>query len=297
MPNNGRVLVPEVFYEDRRCAYHQARLRADPASVAFIVYDFIPWLHPDRIGVEQSAHLMPYLRLLRTARRLAFISGATCADYARRVMRGRGVNGIVLPLGCDSLGLARQAFSAGRRGFLCIGSIDGRKNQDRVLRAFQMLWARGHEIPLTVVGDAFPRVDVTEFEATRSHRLFAWHRHAGDAIVGDLLRTARGTIYASEIEGYGIPPMESLYAGVPVICAEALPSVAELPFAGQVRLAKITPETIADAVVMLSNDDIAARLWKEAQHLTLATWGDFARQTASWMQSAVSPTDPPAATN
>ena len=118
LPNNGRVLVPEVFYEDRRCAYHQARLRADPASVAFIVYDFIPWLHPDRIGVEQSAHLMPYLRLLRTARRLAFISGATRADYARRVMRGRGVNGIVLPLGCDSLGLARQAFSAGRRGFL-----------------------------------------------------------------------------------------------------------------------------------------------------------------------------------
>ena len=128
LPIDGRIFVPEVFFEGHRCAYYQAQLEADRNAVGFIVYDFIPWLYPASIGVAQTAPLMPYLRLLRSARRLAFISKATRRDYAQRVMRGRGADGPVLALGCDGLGLARQEFTPDRRGFLCIGSIDGRKN-------------------------------------------------------------------------------------------------------------------------------------------------------------------------
>jgi glycosyltransferase involved in cell wall biosynthesis len=228
---------------------------------------------------------MPYLRLLRSTQRLAFISKATRCDYAQRVMRGRGVDGPVLALGCDGLGLARQTFTPDRRGFLCIGSIDGRKNQDRVLRAFQMLWAQGHGIPLTIVGNAFAQIDASAFEAARAHPLFGWHRHADDETVRDLLNSARGTVYASELEGYGLPPIESLHVGLPVICAASVPSLADLSSAGQVRLVQVTPEAIADAVLTLSDDATAARLWDEARRLTLVTWNTFAHQAADWMQS------------
>jgi hypothetical protein len=84
LPSAPRVFVPEVFFDQRRCDFHYARLREQADSVGFIVYDFIPWLHPDRIGVTSSAPLMPYLRLLSTARRLAFISAATRAVSASR---------------------------------------------------------------------------------------------------------------------------------------------------------------------------------------------------------------------
>ena len=135
LPINDRIFVPEVFFEGRRCAYYQARLEADRNAVGFVVYDFIPWLYPDSIGVAQSAPFMPYLRLLRSTQRLAFISNATRRDYAQRVMRGRGADGPVLALGCDELGLARQRFTSDRRGFLCIGSIDGRrKSRPRLAR-------------------------------------------------------------------------------------------------------------------------------------------------------------------
>jgi glycosyltransferase involved in cell wall biosynthesis len=285
LPIGGRIFVPEVFFEGRRCAYHQAQLEADRNAVGFIVYDFIPWLHPASIRAAQSVPLMPYLRLLRSTQRLAFISKATRCDYAQRVMRGRGVDGPVLALGCDGLGLARQTFTPDRRGFLCIGSIDGRKNQDRVLRAFQMLWAQGHDIPLTIVGNAFAQIDASAFEAARAHPLFSWHRHADDETVRELLNSARGTVYASELEGYGLPPIESLHVGLPVICAASVPSLADLSSAGQVRLVQVTPEAIADAVLTLSDDATAARLWDEARRLTLVTWNTFARQAADWMQS------------
>jgi glycosyltransferase involved in cell wall biosynthesis len=286
LPKNGHVFVPEVFFEGRRCAYHQARVRIDPTSVGFIAYDFIPWLHPERIGVKETASLMPYLRLLRSTRRIAFISAATREDYTRRIMRGGGEYGRILPLGCDGLGLEHQTFSPLRRGFLCIGSIDGRKNQDRVLRAFQMLWEQGYDIPLTIVGKAFDNVDLSEFDAARTHPQFAWDREATDERVRELLRKARGTIYASEIEGYGLPPVESLHAGLPVICSGSVASVRDLPPDGQIRLPDMTPEAIAAAVLTLSDDGAAAKLWSEAQGPTLVTWDDFASQTAYWMQSA-----------
>jgi glycosyltransferase involved in cell wall biosynthesis len=285
LPIGGRIFVPEVFFEGRRCAYHQAQLEADRNAVGFIVYDFIPWLHPASIGVAQSAPMMPYLRLLRSTQRLAFISKATRCDYTHRIMRGRGAEGPVLVLGCDGLGLARQMFSPNRRGFLCIGSIDGRKNQDRVLRAFQMLWAQGHDIPLTIVGNAFAQIDVSAFDAARAHPLFSWHRHADDETLRDLLSSARGTVYVSELEGYGLPPIESLHLGLPVICAASVPSLADISSAGQIRLVQVTPEAIADAVLTLSNDAAAARLWDEARRLTLVTWRTFASQAADWMRS------------
>lgn len=287
LPEVDRILIPEVFFDADRCRFYRARLSANATSVAFIVYDFIPWLHPDRIGVRQSASLMPYLRLLRSSGRLAFISSKTKHDYTERVMRGRSpANGPVLSLGSDGLGLRDQAFAAGRRGFLCIGSIDGRKNQDQILRAFQILWAQGHQIPLTIVGDCFPQIDASAFESARAHPLFCWYRHADDKTLRYLLSGIRGTIYVSDLEGYGIPPVESLYAGIPVICSASVPSLADLSSAGQVRLERVNPAAIAEAVLTLSDNAICARLWDEARNLHLATWDTFARQVADWMECA-----------
>ena len=148
-----------------------------------------------------------------------------------------------------------------------------------------MLWAQGHDIPLTIVGNAFAQIDASAFEAALAHPLFTWRRHADDETLRDLLSTARGTVYASELEGYGLPPVESLHLGLPVICAASVPSVADLSPAGQIRLVQVTPEAIADAVLTLSDDATAARLSNEARRLTLVTWSTFARQAADWMRS------------
>jgi len=65
-----------------------------------------------------------------------------------------------------------------------------------------------------------------------------------------------------------------------------VPSVADLPPLGQIRLARVTPEAIAEAVLTLADDATARRLWEEARRLSLVTWDSFARQTADWMAAA-----------
>ena len=278
----SRILVPEVFYDTARCRFYRA---LPPEQVGFLLYDLIPYLHPAQIGVRQTASFMPYLRLLRDATHIGFISEQTRAEFTHRIRRTDQCPGPVLPLGADGLGVERQIFAATRTDFVCIGSIDGRKNQNLIIAAFQRLWQRGSHAHLTLVGNAFPRVDLSALEAIADHPHFTWHRDATDETVRGLLRGARATLYMSEIEGYGLPPVESLGAGIPVIVSDRVPSIRALPQAGQIRLTTLTLETIAEAVEAVCDDRIAQDLWQQAATLQLPGWADFARTTADWFSA------------
>ena len=150
-----------------------------------------------------------------------------------------------------------------------------------------MLWAAGSDARLALVGRPFahaaalPWVARLRALAAREPRL-TWDEDAGDARLAALYATARSTIYASEIEGYGLPPVESLHAGVPVIAHATLPSLAGRTRAGILPLAGTDADAIAAAVRAMERPTTARRLWAEAAGLRLGTWRDFARGVATW---------------
>jgi glycosyltransferase involved in cell wall biosynthesis len=287
LPAGAPIFVPELFFDPQRCGFYRDRLSRDPGSAAFLLYDFIPWLHPALIGVTETAPLMPYLALVRDASRTAFISGRTRDDYARRILRGRKQPeeaGPILALGGNGLGLERQDFAPARRLFVALGSVDGRKNQDRIVAAFRLLWqAGGFDFDLALVGRVFAHVDRRFLDAASAE--LPRFRHIADASDGEvrtLLRQARATVYASEVEGFGLPPLESLQAGIPVVAVEGLPSLSDLPPHGQIRIAAADPAAIADAVRRLADDAVTEALWRDASRLHLSSWRDFGAAAATW---------------
>lgn len=277
-----RLLSAELFLDPRRAGYYQDRLAR---RSYWLVYDFLPWLQPAWFGTGAAARLMPYLRALRAVDELAFISERTRADCAGRILR-RPCAGPVIPMGGDGLGLERLAFDPARRTFVMLGTIEQRKNAAAAMRAFRGLWAEGHDVELVMIGTTDP--DSTEemhlLEGLGAERRFRHLRHLSDAGVRAELRRARALLFPSEGEGYGIPPMEALHAGMPVIIAASLPAVAGQPGLGQVRLQQVTPGTIAEAVRRMLDDDTAARLWHEAGQLHVLGWAEFARHVARWVQ-------------
>jgi len=283
LPAHALAFVPEVFFDHARCAYYRERLRMDPHGSAFLLYDFIPWLYSDHFGGGGVAHLMPYLALIRDAPKTAFISSQTRAEYLRRIRRGRGGGGPVLPLGADGFDLERQSFTPLRRSFVAIGSIDGRKNQEQIVAAFVSLWQQGLAPPLVLIGRAFEHVNRDFLDQANTYPLFSWFEEASDEMVKRVMRGARATIYVSDVEGYGIPPVESLHVGIPVIATATVPSLMDLPTNGQIRLDTAQPEGIAAAVRRFEDDPAAAQLWDEVGELRLPTWRDCARQAAEWM--------------
>jgi glycosyltransferase involved in cell wall biosynthesis len=278
LPSDYRVFIPEVFYDHARCRFYEGR------APAMLAYDFLPFLRPDVFASTSSVKLMPYLRLLSKVPQVAFISEHTRREYEVRIAR-RPAPGPVLPLGADGLAVDRQVWHTGRTGYVCVGSLDTRKNQHSIVEAFTRLWEGGHTIPLTLIGRAFAGHNFEWLNAARRFPQFQWLEQATDADVAERMGRARATIYVSEAEGYGLPPVESLAVGVPVIVSASCPSVAMLEPPGMRRLHRVTPQAIAAAVLTLEDDAVAAALWREAKMLKFGTWRDFAWMAAAWLDN------------
>ncbi|MFL6760264.1 glycosyltransferase [Sphingomonas sp.] len=278
------IFIPEVFFDESRCRHYLWLLSQNPEKIYALFYDFIPWLYPDLIGVQRSHPLMWYLRVAQHVENAAFISDATRRDWATRILRDEQRSGTVLPLGADGLRVSRQTFNKKKRNFVVLGSIDGRKNQLSILRAFKKLWADDLSVELTLVGSVFAAEQAirAELEECAQCPHFRHVENATDTEIGEILSSARATIYASTTEGYGLPPVESLYAGIPSIVSRRVPSVAGL--SGGVRfLDEATPDEIANEVRALLRDGEAEKAWKEASKLSLPTWQQFGSATADWI--------------
>jgi alpha-1,3-rhamnosyl/mannosyltransferase len=111
---------------------------------------------------------------------------------------------------------------------LFLGTLEKRKNVGVLLDAYERLLARGREAPpLVLAGRATPDAD-DWLARLSSLRLGGRVRHLG--YVDDkerLYAGARLLVMPSLDEGFGIPALEAMAAGVPVIAADrgALPEV------------------------------------------------------------------------
>lgn len=283
LPTNATRFLPEVFFDSNRCRFYLDRIAKGDTKVALLAFDFLPYLEPALFGLRTALPLMDYLRLVQAVPQMAHISSKTRDDYERRIMRGRAAAGTVLPLGADGIRVGRQEWHSSRQSFVALGSLDGRKNQHVIIDAFTRLWRSGRDFPLTLIGRAFDNLDIEFIEKAFVYPQFRWLKDATDSEISAELRAARATIYISEHEGFGLPPVESLYVGIPVIATGAVPSLAMLPSDGQIRVAKPEPNLVAEAVERLANDDLTADLWREASQLQLSSWRDFADATAQWL--------------
>ncbi len=138
----------------------------------------------------------------------------------------------VTPLAADDLpvdtadedGMLARAGVSGPF-FLTVGGQDGRKNLATLYEAMHRLWARGVRIPLVQCGPSLSRE--TRVWAGRA----PWLRHVGfvsDAELVTLYRRCCALVYPSRYEGFGLPVLEAMSIGAPVICSteSSLPEVA-----------------------------------------------------------------------
>jgi glycosyltransferase involved in cell wall biosynthesis len=113
-----------------------------------------------------------------------------------------------------------------RKYLLCIGNQSPNKNVARLLEAHQLA---GPGIPpLVVAGGAAPGVaDVSlTYEGSPTENVHILGR-VSDETLRSLYESAAGFVFPSLNEGFGIPPLEALALGTPVLasCSGALPEV------------------------------------------------------------------------
>lgn len=286
IPDNydGYLLPEPTFYDHvidtaEFCALHMGR------RCMAMVYDAIPQTHPCYYPGSHTGATDRYYLTLGKFESLGFISAESQKIYEDRLRRAPIPNAFVMPLGADALGREKNPVPDVPT-FIVPGTIEPRKKHQEILSAFERLWSENRKCRLVFSG--IPGWNSRDFikrlrKLAQESDLFTWEERVTDSVMCEFVRSASAVIYISECEGYGLPPMESLALGCPVIVSDNLPSMADLPPDGQLRLPEVSEETIATAVAHLTDPAVNAGFRQAIAHLDLPSWERTASTFTEWL--------------
>lgn len=257
-----------------------------------IVYDALPQTHPQFFWGPHQGGTDRFFFTLTKLDSLAFISQKSRRVFEERLRRSPVPNALVFPLGADVFG--REANPApNSANFLVVGTVEPRKLHRVIMDAFDRLWESGRDYHLTFLGSPgwVPGNFIEQlYQRSQTDKNFHWIDKAADDHLLKALQAATGLIFVSELEGYGLPPLEALALGCPVIVSERLPSLEGLPGAGQIRLASVTEETVAAAADRMADPAVNAAMRENIKSLDLPTWRQSINDLAYWIKTTIDST-------
>jgi glycosyltransferase involved in cell wall biosynthesis len=148
---------------------------------------------------------------------------------------------------------------AGAPYILCLGPWVRRKNLEVVVKAFALLAHDFEEISLVITGDTsrgmkgYTQDELFGLLPARFHNRLHLAGYVSQERRNALVSGASALCYPSRFEGFGLPPLEAMAAGVPVLASDT-PAVAEVT-AGAALLAD--PDDAGEWAQALR------RLWEE----------------------------------
>ena len=258
----------------------------------------VPLVHPGRLlvtvhdafyfdppaGVRTRLDKRAYLGVLtRWLRRSA--SAVLCVSEFTKSELER-VGGWRCPLRVVPSGIESEWFSkpGGERPWakpyvLYVGNLKPHKNLPRTLVAFARIAASvPHDFLVIGAGSAAPLVSMLDPRiASRVHFLGS----LDDAGVKRHVAHASGLVLASLYEGFGLPPLEAMALGVPVLVSRAA-SLPEICGDAALYCDPRSVDEIARGLEQLLGDSVArARLAREGPlHARRFSWDESARGTA-----------------
>ncbi len=174
-------------------------------------------------------------------------------------------------------------FAPGWPYALCVGSAGPGKNMPAVLEAWEKARARGTALHLVLAGISSGRY-AELLKGLRPEDAPAVHRAApsGDRQLAALYRGATVLLMPSLVEGFGLPALEAMACGCPVITAKHTP-MADLVGEAGVVVGPHETDEMAQAIVRVSHDEeFRQRLVEAGLRVSVAyTWERTADLTAA----------------
>jgi glycosyltransferase involved in cell wall biosynthesis len=128
--------------------------------------------------------------------------------------------------------LVRQRYQLDHPFVLYVGNIKPHKNIQRLIDAFGRVRARGcqEDLKLVIIGDEISKYPALR-QSVHKHKLDKHVRFLGFQPMETLAafyRLARAFVFPSLYEGFGLPPLEAMACGTPVVTSNvsSLPEVA-----------------------------------------------------------------------
>lgn len=120
----------------------------------------------------------------------------------------------------ESLARTRNLFRLNEPYFMFVGRLEEKKNINAILKAYQYYHQQNygpeHLVLVGNRGDGWPTNYIEDHKLSSCVHELGWQP---SAVVAQLLVGARALIFVSRYEGFGLPVLEALSAGIPVLAS------------------------------------------------------------------------------
>lgn len=279
------VVAPKRLQEKETLLLHETcpLYIFPPASVKRVLtlHDLAVLRYPKRFRKWQAFSTKIRLRSIERADRIICVSEFT-AHEATSLLGIPSQKLHVVYNGChfqpNTAPLVEKEldFAVPQEYFLFVGSLEPGKNLALLKEAYQLAEEQGIPLPsLLIVGTRWKGV------ATEGPPPGNWIYLGSqpDSILAHLYRSAVALLFPSKYEGFGLPLVEAMALGCPVVCSP----VASLPEVGgnAALFTELEPASYLDAMRKLCSDDsLRADLIEKGKHQAQKfSWAKCARET------------------
>ncbi len=219
--------------------------------------DDLPWL-------KAKYYNYYFKKFARIARRIATVSfyskeditRSFKVDYDKIDVVYDGINQIFAPTTEEEQNATRAKYSDGKPYFLFVGALHPRKNICGLLNAFDAFKSVDKEgIKLVIVGGEMHKTgDIFDTYDNMRHRSdVVFTGRVSSADLHDIFGAAMSLAFVPFFEGFGIPVVEAMSAGVPVICSNTT-SIPEVGGSAVLYADPCKTEQITDAMIKMAAD-------------------------------------------
>ncbi len=249
-----------------------------------IGYDTLPMSEPAnyrfRPGVAPWAS--EYFRLLATSRSVVCISDAARDSILQVLRRDPSLPISVAHPGGDHIAI-RTPEPPDHPVFMRLGTLEARKRPVEIARAFRAAKEQGgmDDAELLFVGGH----SHSDEEINRTIRAevdrggVRWVEGASDAEVADLVHRSSAFLSIG-VEGYGIPVLEAVRLGTPVLYDGVQPAAELMEGRGARRIDGMSAEGLSDAFRDWSSPESLATMRQQLDPTAVPTWREFAAGVA-----------------
>lgn len=238
-----------------------------------VLHDLLPIIDSKYFAPDQSLEHIEFMRFVAACSTVIIPSPHLSEQVdavrvlfdsppqARTILAPHGLSTHAAP----ALSASSQSAGAGEQPtFIMIGSMDDRKNHALAFWALGLMGSgkvgdTGIASTLHVVGARRPTSDNTRdaLAFARANNVTVIEHHgATDSLVQEIRSNCLATLYLSWSEGFGLPILESLAQGIPVIASDIPPHRAHLTYGGITLTPADDPQELCELLTEMSTADV-----------------------------------------